>query len=76
MRIEEKIQERIPPHKIGLAKLLDEQIKVLEQNGDRESVFDKNELRQLEILGYAEYLADLKRMRHNIGQPEDLGGDQ
>ena len=66
------IPERIPPHKLGLAKMLDRQIGVLEQGGKVESVFDKGQLRELETLGREEYLAYLKRTRQQLGQPDGL----
>jgi hypothetical protein len=69
------IPERIPPHKLELAQLLDRQIKVLETGGDTKSVFDADDLEGIRRLGHAKYLAHLKEMRLKLGQPEDLSGD-
>ena len=66
-----RIEERIPAHKMGLARLLDKQIEVLETGGDLKSVFDPDELRELGTGDHAEYLAELKEMRYKLGQPDD-----
>lgn len=69
MRVD-KVEEKIPAHKIGLAKMLDQQILILEQGGNLDSVFDKDEQKEIKILGNADYLAYLKRTRQQLGQPD------
>ena len=64
--------ERIPPHELKLAQMLDRQIKALETGSDPKSVFDKGQLRELETLGSEEYLAYLKTTRQRLGQPDGL----
>ncbi len=64
--------ERIPQHKLGLAQMLDDQIKVLESGSDTNPVFDNDELVELQTLGKEKYLAYLKRTRQQLGQPDSL----
>ena len=52
-----RIPENIPPHLHKLAERLDIQIKSLESRGTLQAVFDKDEQRELQILGYEDYLA-------------------
>ena len=67
-----RIPENIPPHLHKLAERLDIQIKSLESRGTLQAVFDKDEQRELQILGYEDYLAYLKRTRQELGQPDGL----
>ncbi|GEM_PF-5792287 len=67
-----RIPERIPPHELGLAKLLDQQIAALQRGDKSESVFDNDDLKIMKTLGTEKYLACLTRMRHNLGQPDGL----
>ena len=67
--------ERIPPHKLELAQMLDDQIKTLESGDKIQSVFDNDELVELQTLGKEKYLAYLKRTRQQLGQPDGLGGE-
>ena len=65
------IGERIPKHLVKLAARLDREIAALVKGDDPNTVFDKDQLKELGILGREKYLAYLQRTRHSLGQPDD-----
>ena len=78
--------ERVPPHLMGLANKLDQQISILEspqdpttavieENGVQKPVFDKDDFSMIQTLGKEDYLAMLKRTRCNLGQADGLSGE-
>ena len=67
-----RIEENIPAHKRGVAARLDGQIQALQQNGDLGTVFNRDELKDLEYLGHAKYLAELVKARQSLHEI-DLG---
>lgn len=54
--------------KVRTNPVLEKKIEVLEQGTDPKSVFDKNELRELEDMGRDEYLAYLLRARQSLAE--------
>ena len=65
------IGERIPKHLLKLAARLDREIAALVKGDDPNTVFDKDQLKELGILGRKKYLAELRETRHSLGQPDD-----
>ena len=64
--------QRISDLNTRTAQTLNEKIGILENEGDLSSVFDTDELGELEAVGHARYLAHLKAVRQSM-QVEDLG---
>ena len=65
------IGERIPKHLLKLAARLDREIAALVKGDDPNTMFDKDQLKELGILGRKKYLAELRETRQKLGQPDD-----
>ena len=69
-----RVERRLTQLDLETHELLSRKIKVMEDKGDLKAVFDRDELRALQMLGYAKYLAHLKQIRDSLGI-DDLSGD-
>ena len=67
-----RVERELTGVELRIAQKLDRQIATLESGSDLGPVFDKGELRELQLLGQEDYLAYLKRTRLSLGQPESL----
>lgn len=69
----QRVERKLVGSDARVAETLDRQIEVLEQNGDPESVLSGTDLRTLGIMGHADYLAHLKKVRHSMN---DVGSEE
>ena len=65
-----RIEEKLVGSNARIAQRLDQQIETLERNGDLKSVFSQTDLIALDKMGYANYLAHLKRIRQSLHEVE------